>query len=57
MTSPRPYRESPLSVEDAIAELRGNAGTQFDAQVVQVFCDQVLDPRPTESRQRAAARA
>ena len=32
----RPYRQ-PMSQEDAIAELRRNAGTQFHAQVVEVF--------------------
>jgi len=32
----RPYRQ-PMSREDAIAELRRHAGTQFQAQVVEVF--------------------
>ena len=32
----RPYRQ-PMSREDAIAELRRHAGTQFHAQVVEVF--------------------
>jgi HD-GYP domain-containing protein (c-di-GMP phosphodiesterase class II) len=32
----RPYRQ-PMSREDAIAELRRHAGTQFHAQVVDVF--------------------
>ena len=42
MTSARPYRATPLSVEGALAELRENAGTQFDPQVVEMFCDEVL---------------
>jgi two-component system, cell cycle response regulator len=55
MTSPRPYRASPLSVEGAIAELRGNAGTQFDPRVVEVFCDIVAE-HGREIRALAATR-
>ena len=33
MTTDRPYRKA-MSREDAVAELRGNSGTQFDPQVV-----------------------
>jgi GAF domain-containing protein/sensor domain CHASE-containing protein len=36
MTSDRPYRKA-LPVEEALEELRRNAGTQFDAKVVEVF--------------------
>jgi diguanylate cyclase (GGDEF)-like protein len=36
MTSDRPYRKA-MSVEDAIAELRANAGTQFDPKIVDAF--------------------
>jgi HD-GYP domain-containing protein (c-di-GMP phosphodiesterase class II) len=36
MTSERPHRPA-LSREDAVQELRHNAGTQFDAGVVEVF--------------------
>ena len=36
MTEPRPYRE-PVSREEALAELRRCAGTQFDADVVRAF--------------------
>src|SRR4051794_5332211 len=36
MTSDRPYR-SALSRTEAIEELRGNAGTQFDARIVQAL--------------------
>ncbi len=36
MTEERPYRPS-MSIEDAILELRKNAGTQFDPSVVDVW--------------------
>jgi HD-GYP domain-containing protein (c-di-GMP phosphodiesterase class II) len=49
MTGPRPYRDS-ITTEDALAELRRKAGTQFDAScvealaaVVQNFPDLVQD--------------
>ncbi|WKY47975.1 diguanylate cyclase [Eubacteriaceae bacterium ES3] len=41
MTSDRSYRKG-LSEEDAISELRRNAGTQFDPAVAKVFVEQVL---------------
>jgi putative nucleotidyltransferase with HDIG domain len=37
MTAPRPYRPTPLSNEQAIAELRKFAGVQFDPGVVDAF--------------------
>jgi two-component system cell cycle response regulator len=37
MISARPYRKA-LSVEQAVAELRHNAGSQFDPIVVEAFC-------------------
>ena len=43
MTSDRPYRKA-LPFEVAIEELRANAGTQFDPQVVQVLLDVVAPP-------------
>lgn len=36
MTSDRPYRKG-MSIEDAIAELRKNKGTQFDAEITEKF--------------------
>jgi HD-GYP domain-containing protein (c-di-GMP phosphodiesterase class II) len=42
MTSDRPYRLA-LPVEDAIAEIREGAGTQFDPVVVEAFLELVED--------------
>ena len=36
MISDRPYRQA-LSDDEALAELRACAGTQFDAEVVEAF--------------------
>lgn len=41
MTSDRTYRKG-LSEEEAVSELRRNAGTQFDPIVAQVFVEEVL---------------
>ncbi len=38
MTSTRPYRKA-LSMAEAIAEIKRNAGTQFDPQVAKAFID------------------
>ena len=38
MTSLRPYRPA-LKTQDAIAEIRQCAGTQFDPNLVKVFCE------------------
>ena len=38
MVSGRPYKQA-MEPDAALAELRGNAGTQFDPQVVECFCD------------------
>jgi diguanylate cyclase (GGDEF)-like protein len=40
MVAERPYRHA-ISVPDALAELRRCAGTQFDPQIVEVFCTAV----------------
>ncbi len=40
MTTDRPYRKG-LSLEQAVYELRKNAGTQFDPNLVDVFIDMV----------------
>lgn len=41
MTSDRPYCPA-VAVADALAELRRCAGTQFDPEVVRVFCDEAV---------------
>ena len=57
MTAARPYRMTPLTTEQALAELRKFAGVQFDPVVVDAFVrtlhvDGVPDPgRPAEPRQ------
>ncbi|MBI4898667.1 MAG: HD-GYP domain-containing protein [Actinobacteria bacterium] len=42
MTSDRPYRKA-MPVEEAIAELRENAGSQFDPKVAEALCEAVKD--------------
>jgi len=39
MTGYRPYRQTPMAFEDALAELRRCAGTQFRADVVEVLAE------------------
>ena len=57
MTAARPYRMTPLTGEQALAELRKFAGVQFDPEVVDAFVrtnwvDGVADPgRAAEPRQ------
>ncbi len=40
MVSERPYRE-PMPADEALAELRRCAGTQFDPELVELFCDEI----------------
>lgn len=54
MTSDRPYRAA-LPVEEAIAELRANSGTQFDPQVVDALLAIVGDPGGSPSGRRVPA--
>lgn len=42
MTCDRPYRKG-LSKELAVAEIRNNAGTQFDADIARTFVEKVLE--------------
>lgn len=41
MTSERPYRKT-LTVEEAVKEIRTNAGIKFDPYIVEIFIDKVL---------------
>jgi diguanylate cyclase (GGDEF)-like protein len=52
MTTKRPYR-IPVPREQAFAELRGSAGTQFDPKVVETFCE--IEERLAGERERGAA--
>jgi diguanylate cyclase (GGDEF)-like protein len=71
MTHDRPYKQA-MSHTAAVEELRRHAGTQFDPELIQVFCDlyavsaPVVDPaielrpvpaRPSRSASRSAGRA
>jgi putative nucleotidyltransferase with HDIG domain len=67
MTAARPYRMTPLTAEQALAELRKFAGIQFDPDVVDAFvrtkwvegvadAGRTLEPRPIPLLGEAAAR-
>ena len=58
MTSDRPYRNA-LSKRQALEELRACAGTQFDPDVVRIFCQTLNTPHVESDRgiQPNAARA
>jgi HD-GYP domain-containing protein (c-di-GMP phosphodiesterase class II) len=45
MTSARPYSD-PVTVTEALAELRRCSGSQFDPRVVPAFCELVGQPEP-----------
>ncbi|HEY87093.1 MAG TPA: diguanylate cyclase, partial [Dehalococcoidia bacterium] len=51
MTSPRPYREQ-ISSQQAINELKRCAGTQFDSELVDIFCKiiQVIPSKSLETK-------
>ena len=53
MITTRPYRVA-MSPEDAVAELRAKAGSQFDPTVVRALLD-LLDPEPAPGQVSAAA--
>ncbi len=42
MTTLRPYRQIPLTEEEALEELARNAGTQFDPEIVKIFINIIL---------------
>jgi HD-GYP domain-containing protein (c-di-GMP phosphodiesterase class II) len=49
MTSPRPYRKTPLTHEIAIGELRKYSGIQFDPEIVPILIGldrETLDRKP-----------
>ena len=56
MTATRPYREA-LTHAEAIDELRGMAGRQFDPAVVAAFCSAMHGPTPGDEPRAAAPRA
>jgi HD-GYP domain-containing protein (c-di-GMP phosphodiesterase class II) len=56
MTSDRPYRRA-LSREDALEELRRNAGTQFDPRVVKAFARTLGELYPSDATNVSAASA
>ncbi len=67
MTAARPYRMTPLTAEQALAELRKFAGIQFDPVVVDAFVrthhvegvadpGRTVQPRPIPLIGQAAAR-
>ncbi len=54
MTSQRTYKPK-IDVEEALAELRANAGTQFDPMIVELLCEVVEENRAVAARDDEAA--
>jgi diguanylate cyclase (GGDEF)-like protein len=54
MTADRPYRAR-MPMEDACAEIERNAATQFDPEIVRIFCDEVRKSPPSAGDPLAAA--
>ena len=52
MTSPRPYRQVPLTVSEAKSELRRGAGSQFDPCIVGAFLAMLEEREQTQGEQR-----
>jgi len=52
MTSPRPYRQMPLTVSEAKSELRRGAGSQFDPCIVGAFLAMLEEREQTQGEQR-----
>jgi HD-GYP domain-containing protein (c-di-GMP phosphodiesterase class II) len=48
MTSRRPYRKA-LTHEQAVHELKSNAGTQFDPAIVKIFIKYLSEKKPSRS--------
>jgi diguanylate cyclase (GGDEF)-like protein/putative nucleotidyltransferase with HDIG domain len=55
MTSSRPYREGRLTHEQAMDELKRNAGTQFDPEIVNVFVS-LWEPLDAKKARRGLSR-
>jgi HD-GYP domain-containing protein (c-di-GMP phosphodiesterase class II) len=51
MTTDRPYRRRRL-FPDVVDDLRQNAGTQFDGNVIRAFCQALLNELKGETRER-----
>ncbi|MEW6101711.1 MAG: HD domain-containing phosphohydrolase [Candidatus Omnitrophota bacterium] len=49
MTSERPYRSRKFTIEEALLELRRNAGTQFDPNIVNLFVQIIRSQTPNLS--------